>query len=79
MKISNAEISHFISARLHIHALMLVWVEVKLVSHIGVCLYTPALAEVLTCMSIIIYGVGTDPDQIQNYTTTLHLHYCMDI
>ena len=36
MKISNAEISHFISARLHIHALMLVWVEVKLVSHIGV-------------------------------------------
>ena len=36
MKISNAEISHFISARLHIHALMLVWVWVKLVSHIGV-------------------------------------------
>ena len=30
------------------------------------CLSTPALAEFLTCMSIIIYGVGTDPDQIQN-------------
>ena len=53
---------------------MLVWVEVKLVSHIGVCLYTPALAEVLTCMSIIIYGVGTDPDQIQNYTTSTQLY-----
>ena len=68
MKISNAEISHFISVRLH-NARFNVSVGVGKISFTYWCLYTPAFAEFLTCMSIIIYGVGTDPDQIQNYTT----------
>ena len=73
MKISNAEISHFISARLH-NTRFNVSVGGGKISFTHWCLYTPALAEFLTCMSIIIYGVGTDPDQIQNYTTSTLLY-----